>query len=85
MVKLYRVISLLNCLGKVVEKLVTKKLSQFCKAQGKLHKGQIGERKYRSAIDAAAVMIHKVYKIWEDKQIAGVLLMDIKGAFDYVF
>ena len=44
----------------------------------------MGGRKHRSAIDAAALMIHKVQKIWEDKQIAGALLMDIKGAFDYV-
>lgn len=44
----------------------------------------MGGRKHRSAIDAAALMIHKVYKVWKDKQIAGALLMDIKGAFDYV-
>ena len=84
LVKSYRVISLLNCLGKVVEKLVAEKLSQFCEAQGKLHKGQMGGRRHRSAIDAAALMIHKVHKTWEDKQIAGALLMDVKGAFDYV-
>ena len=29
-------------------------------------------------------MIDKVHKIWEDKQIAVVLLMDIKRAFNYV-
>ena len=84
LVKSYRVISLLNCFGKVVEKLVAEKLSQYCEAQEKLHKGQMGGRKHRSAIDAAAVMIHKVHGIWKDKQIAGALLMDVKGAFDYV-
>lgn len=30
-------------------------------------------------------MIDKVYKIWEVKQVAGALLMDVKGAFDNVF
>ena len=84
LVKSYRVISLLNCFGKVVEKLVAGKLSQFCEDQGKLHKGQMGERKHRSAIDAAALMIDKLHKVWEDRQIAGALLMDVKGAFDYV-
>ena len=29
-------------------------------------------------------MIHKVRKTWEDKRIARTLLMDVKGAFDYV-
>lgn len=84
LVKSYRVISLLNCLGKVVEKLIAEKLSQFCKAKEKLHKGQTERRKYRLAIDAAALMIHKVHKTREEKQIAGALLMDVKGAFDYV-
>ena len=84
LVKSYRVISLLNCLGKVVEKLVAEKLSQFCEAKGSLHQEQIGGRKHRSAIDEAALMIHKVHKIWENKQTAGALLMDVKGAFDHV-
>lgn len=84
LVKLYQVISLLNCLDKVVEKLVAEKLSQFCKAKKKLHKRQMGDRKYRSAIDAAALMIHNVHKVQKDKQIAGELLMDVKGVFDYV-
>ena len=45
LVKSYRVISLLNCLGKVVEKLIAEKLFQFCEAQEKLHREQIGGRK----------------------------------------
>lgn len=84
LVKSYRVISLLNCLGKVVEKSVAEKLSQFCEVKGKLHKGQMGGRKHRSAIDAAALIIHRVYEAWESKQVAGALLMDVKGAFNHV-
>ena len=42
-------------------------LSQFCENKGSLYQGQIGERKHESAIDAAALMIYKVHKIWEDK------------------
>lgn len=63
LVKSYRVISVLNYLGKVVEKLVAEKLWEFCEAYGKLHKGQMGGRKYQSAIDAAALMIHKVHLV----------------------
>ncbi len=69
-VKSYRVISLLNCLGKVVEKLVARQLSEFCEAKGKLHEGQMGGRKQRSAIDAAALMIHKVHEMWENQHVA---------------
>ena len=84
LVKSYRVISLFNCLSRVIEKLVAEKLSQFCEAQGKLHKGQIGGGKHRLAIDAARLMIHKVYEIWEQKQIVSALLIYVKGTFDYV-
>ena len=37
LVKLCKIISLPNCLGKVVKKLVAENLSQFYKAQKKLH------------------------------------------------
>lgn len=41
-------------------------------------------RKQRSTIDAAALMIHHVNKIWENQEIAGALLMEVKGAFDHI-
>ena len=44
----------------------------------------MGERKQRSAIDTAALRIRKVHKMWENKYIAGALLIDVKRAFDYV-
>ena len=84
LIKLYRVIRLLNCFGKVVKKLVAEKLSQFCKAQGKFYKKQMGGTKHWSAIDAAALIIQKIHKIWEDKEIAGALKIDVKWAFNYV-
>lgn len=30
-------------------------------------------------------MIYKVHKIWETKEVAGALLIDIKRAFDHIF
>lgn len=84
LVKSYWVISLLNCLGKVVEKLVAEQLSAFCEVNGKLQKGQMGARKHRSAIDAAAILIQKVQETWKHQKIAGALLMDVKGAFYHV-
>lgn len=39
LVKSYKVISLLNCLGKVVEKVIAVLLSQFCEAFSKLYLG----------------------------------------------
>lgn len=63
LVKSYRVISLLNCLGKIVEKLVAKQLAQFYDANEKLHKDQMRARKNRSAIDTTAILVQKVQDI----------------------
>lgn len=52
LVSSYRVISLLNCMGKVVEKFVAQELSEYCEENSKLHPGQIGGRKKKKAIDA---------------------------------
>lgn len=84
LVKSYRVISLPNCIGKLVEKVVAEELSQFCETNQKLHNGQMGARKNRCALDAVAIMVNSIHKAWEEKKITGTLLMDVKGAFDYV-
>ena len=47
-------------------------------------KGQMGARKHRSAINAAALLIQKVQEVWQNRKIAGALFMDVKGAFDHV-
>jgi Reverse transcriptase (RNA-dependent DNA polymerase) len=57
-VKAYRVISLLNCLGKVIEKVAATALSRLCKEKELLYLGQFGYRKQRSAIDAVAKLIY---------------------------
>ena len=84
LVQSYRVISLLNCIGKVVEKVVARELSQYCEDYSKLHLGQMGGRKERSAIDAVTTLVHTVQKKWQEKKLAAALFMDVKGAFDHV-
>jgi len=53
----YRSISLLSCMGKVVEKVVAEQLSEEAERRGLLSDGQFGSRNGRSAIDAAAIMV----------------------------
>ena len=77
-------ISLLNCIRKLVEKVVAEELLRFSEINLKLHKGQIGARKTRCAINASAIMFDNIHKIWEEKKIQASLLMDIKRTFDYV-
>jgi hypothetical protein len=80
----YRVISLLNGLGKVMEKTMATWISDWCEQNHLLHKGQFGCRKGRSTLDALAQLVTYIEKAWGKKQLVAGLLLDIKGAFDYV-
>jgi hypothetical protein len=61
-VKAYRVISLLICLKKVVEKVVATALSRVCEEKKLLYLGQFKYRKQRSAIDVVAKLIYIIEK-----------------------
>jgi hypothetical protein len=79
--KAYRSITLLSCLGKVVQKAVTELLLDVAKRRGLLGDRQFGSRRWRSAIDAAAIMVDRAHADWTKAHITGVLLMDINAAF----
>jgi hypothetical protein len=83
-IKAYRVISLLNCLGKVVEKVVADMIAAYCKAAEVLHTGQIGCQRHQSTLDAVSCLVQGVHNAWAQRQIAGALFMDVKSAFDHV-
>ncbi|EED23621.1 reverse transcriptase, putative [Talaromyces stipitatus ATCC 10500] len=80
----YRVISLLKCLGKVIEKLVAELITNFAEAQDLFHNGQFGGRRQRSAIDAVAYLVEEIHQAWANRKLAAALFMDIEGAFDHV-
>jgi len=82
--KAYRVIRLLNCLGKVVKKVTANTIAEECERRQLLHDGQFGCRKRRSAIDAVGRLMKRVEKLWGRGNTAAVLLMDVKGAFPHV-
>ena len=88
--KAYRVIALLCCLGKVLEKIVATRLSYLanCKASI-LNNTQMGSRIQRSAIDTALLLLHHVQQHRASTKrtsnaVSTTVFLDIKGAFDYV-
>src|SRR5690606_13590753 len=83
-VKAYRIVALLNCLGKIAEKLVACRLSTLCETFQLLHKDQIGGRKQRSAVDAILALVSDVENNWNKKLVTSALFLDVKGAFDNV-
>ena len=84
LVKSYRVISLLNCMGKVLEKVIAEQLSQLSGDFLKLYPGQMGAQKERCAIDAVASLVYEVQQRWSEKKLAAALFVDVKRAFDHV-
>jgi retron-type reverse transcriptase len=82
--KAYRIISLLSCFGKVVEKVVATWIASFCEKNDVFHRGQFGCRRGRSTLDAVAQLVAKVKNTWVKKRTALALLLDVRGAFDRV-
>ncbi|RDL42413.1 uncharacterized protein BP5553_02392 [Venustampulla echinocandica] len=82
--KAYRVISLLNCLGKVSERILAQRLGYLAETTTLLHPSQVGGRLKKSAIDAALLFNNEVEIGLKQKQKTSALLLDVKGAFDHV-
>ena len=80
----YRCISLLNCLGKMVEKVVADMISCHCEMVEGFHRGQYGCRTKRSAVDVVGVAIVQVQGAWRIGVIAGAVLMGVAAAFPSV-
>jgi len=82
--KSYRVVSLLNCLGKVAEKIVAARLSHTAEISDLLYTDQIEDRRQKSAIDAVLSLVHDIQLAKHEKKVISVLFMNIKEAYDHV-
>jgi hypothetical protein len=83
-VKAYRPIALLNCLGKVLEKLMAVRLGQMAESHNLLHADQIGGHPKCLAIDAAMALMHDIEANAKLKLVTSSLFLDVRGAFDNV-
>jgi hypothetical protein len=82
--KAYRVISLLNCLGKVSERILAQRLGYLAETTSLLHPTQIGGRQKKSAIDASLLLLQEVEASRQQGKKTSTVFLDIKGAFDHV-
>ena len=79
--KNYRIICLLNCISKIVEKVAAEIIAKRYKWLTLLHNGQFGSCRLREAIDAVTKLIAIVKQAWKNKKIAEALFLNIKEAF----
>ena len=80
----YRPIALLPTVGKVIEALVAKRVTEAAEAYGLLLTEQMGNREHRSTELAVRLVVAQVQEAWRQKAAASLLQLDISGAFDTV-
>ncbi|KAI5754616.1 hypothetical protein M8J77_010061 [Diaphorina citri] len=78
----YRPISLLNCLGKLLEKIVNKRLFWTLENKHLLNQFQSGGRLKRSTVDNLVVLENEITKGFAQKEHILTSFLDIQKAFD---
>ena len=74
----------MNCLGKVSERILAKRLRYLAKTTSLLYLIQIGGRLKKSVVDIALVLLNEVEINKRAKRKTTTLFLDIKEAFDYI-
>jgi hypothetical protein len=84
--KAYRPIALLNTLGKVLEKIVARRVSALAEEHNLLPTTQMGARPGRSTVTALEMLTEQIRTVWanDNSLVASMLSLDISGAFDNV-
>ena len=82
--KAYRPISLLECHGKLLQKIIATQLSALDLRHDLLGPRQFGSRKFFSALDTATFLRLKAQDCISANRIGGVLLFDLSCFFDHI-
>jgi hypothetical protein len=75
---------LLPTIGKVIEAIVAKRVTEAAEANNLLPEEQMGNRAHRSTELAIRLVVAQVQEAWRQKATASLLQLDISGAFDTV-
>ena len=82
--KSYRPISLLECLSKLLEKVMSKRFLYDIDKYSLIPTTQFGTRAFSSTMDAGITLLHDVEHALRNGRKCAALLFDIKGFFDNV-
>ena len=77
-------ISLLNCLGKVVEKIIATRLFFLAESTDLLDSDQIGGRRQKLIINTVLSLVYDIQLAKHEKRVISILFMNIKEVFDHV-
>jgi hypothetical protein len=82
--KAYCLVSLLECFGKVLEKIVANRFTSDSNLHDILPQSQFGSRPCHSATDACTLLRYKASTTINSRRIGGTLLFDISHFFDHL-
>jgi len=80
----YRPIALLPCIGKIMERIVRRRLYWYSETNNLLSSGQSGFRNRCNTIDQIARLEKTIRETFLEKKICLTVLIDLKGAYDSV-
>lgn len=80
----YRLITLLECLGKVIEKVAARRFAYLAGKFGLVPPQQFGGCANSSTTDAMLAFVNDVHSAWNNNLVTSALTIDIKGYFDFV-
>ena len=82
--EVYRPILLLNTLGKLLETVVTKRLSYYAETYELLLDTQFGGQPGRNTEQALLVLANAINRAWLKSKVVTLIAFDLKGAFNGV-
>jgi len=82
--KSWRPISLLATLGKILELVVTERISHAVETYGLLPTNHFGAHKQHSAEQALLLLQEEIYTAWRGRKIVSLISFDVKGAYNGV-
>ena len=82
MAKAYRPISLLECTGKVLEKIVANRINANILNHNILPPTQFGSQPHHNAVDAVTTLVHQIQATRVANCAGALLLFNISGFFD---
>jgi hypothetical protein len=86
MPKAYRLIALLNTIGKVMNAIIARRLSYLVEKHNIIPRLHMGGRKLRLTEHALHALVGMVYEAWNTSQghVLSLILLDVSGSFDNV-
>jgi len=75
--KLFRLIVLLNMLGKLIEKVIGKRLQFLTATNNFIHPSQLGGLKFKSTTDTGVALTHIICSGWIKNLLTSTLVFNI--------